>query len=196
MNHRYPLGSKEPSKKRFKLVCASNRELSQLSIMLASDFMDRINRLIVIVPPLRECREDLPEYWKAVWRAEVSLEMFENKPPFSEELTDYFQHSPLNGNFRDLVRLVSHIEIFYGKYKNWEEAIKASFEELAYYEILSDKKPGNGLFKYAESADKMQKRFNFLLAQWAVKEYGGKKEASEAIDKTVDCINKWLRIEV
>jgi len=51
----------------FRLVCATNRLLNELRKgVLDLDFFDRIAVFVLSVPPLRQCREDLPDAWRQV----------------------------------------------------------------------------------------------------------------------------------
>ena len=81
----------------FELVCASNLPLTSLRERLDADLFDRIAHLRVTLPPLRECREDLPSDWRRVWRGEDS--------PWSAPLADALAAHELRGNLRDLERL-------------------------------------------------------------------------------------------
>ncbi|MBK9126172.1 MAG: sigma 54-interacting transcriptional regulator [Phycisphaerales bacterium] len=46
-----------------EVVCASNMPIADLAERLAPDLFDRLSHLIVTVPPLRDCRDDLVDDW-------------------------------------------------------------------------------------------------------------------------------------
>lgn len=81
----------------FELVCASNLPLRELRERLDADLFDRIAHLRVTLPPLRQCRADLPVDWQRMWRGEPA--------PTSTELLAALAVHPLPGNLRDLERL-------------------------------------------------------------------------------------------
>ncbi|TGO02209.1 hypothetical protein PN36_28595, partial [Candidatus Thiomargarita nelsonii] len=58
--HRYrPVGSDKEQETDIEIVCASNRPLDELRKILDADLFDRLSHLIIEIPPLRDCREDL-----------------------------------------------------------------------------------------------------------------------------------------
>lgn len=63
-----PVGSDEERVSDFEVVCASNRSLSELQGLLDADLFDRLSHLVVTIPPLRDCRDDLLGDWREVWR--------------------------------------------------------------------------------------------------------------------------------
>ncbi len=98
----------------FRLVCATNRSLNELrKDVLDLDFFDRIAVFVLSVPPLRQCREDLPDAWRQVLaRAAGSVggtmeghHQFLDHPALLEALLDH----ALPGNFRDLQRAAYHL---------------------------------------------------------------------------------------
>ena len=107
------LGDSRVIQSRFRLVCATNRPLADLrGKVIDEDFFDRVAVFVLQVPPLRACREDLPQIWRsvlagAVVTAELAPEGWEQlrgHPAVLEALADL----PLYGNLRDLQRLAFH----------------------------------------------------------------------------------------
>lgn len=108
------LGDSKLRNSRFRLVCATNRPLEELrSRCLDEDFYDRIGVFVLHVPPLRRCREDLPQAWHQVLRAALSSaelapdgwEAFAAHPAVLGALATH----ALPGNFRDLQRAAFHL---------------------------------------------------------------------------------------
>jgi two-component system NtrC family response regulator len=58
-----PLGGKEEVESDFRLICATNRDLSQMvkDQKFRQDLYYRIRAIVIDLPPLKERREDIPE---------------------------------------------------------------------------------------------------------------------------------------
>ena len=108
------LGDAKVRQSSFRLVCATNRSMNELrNDILDLDFLDRVAVFVLSVPPLRQCREDLPEAWRTVLRsakrnAGVSLEGMDRFATHPTLLAEIASH-PLPGNFRDLQRAAYHL---------------------------------------------------------------------------------------
>ena len=97
----------------FRLVCATNRSVGELRRLLDPDFFDRVAVFVLEVPPLRRCREDLPDAWRSVLKRATRLagvrpegwERYLDHP----KLLDAMQCHPLPGNFRALQRAAFHL---------------------------------------------------------------------------------------
>jgi len=88
-----------------EVVCASNQPIAELSRHLAPDLFDRLSHLIVTIPPLRECREDLPDDWDRVWRELRVNTAIPATAPKHPKVLDAIASNQLPGNLRDLQRL-------------------------------------------------------------------------------------------
>lgn len=108
------LGDTKIRQSSFRLICATNRSLSELSSeILDPDFFDRIAIFVLSVPPLRQCAEDLKDAWRRVLSAAtfsvgtqiVGWEAFVEHPKLLAAITVH----PLPGNFRDLQRAAYHL---------------------------------------------------------------------------------------
>lgn len=108
------LGESETRQSHFRLICATNRTHAELANgMIDPDFYDRIGYFVLTVPPLRECREDIPGAWhKVLERATHSAGI---KPDGWEryrkhkQVIDGLVRCSLPGNFRDLQRAAYHL---------------------------------------------------------------------------------------
>lgn len=100
-----PVGSDEERRSDFDVVCASNRSLSELQGLLDADLFDRLAHLVVTIPPLRECRDDLLSDWREVWRELRADPATTEEAPWDAILARVLVDDPLSGNFRDLQRL-------------------------------------------------------------------------------------------
>lgn len=92
-----------------EVVCASNLPLGELATRLDPDLYDRLSHLVVRLPALRECREDLAEDWGRVWRELRSDEGLPSEAPWSPALESALGKHPLPGNLRELQRLAALI---------------------------------------------------------------------------------------
>lgn len=108
------LGDTKVQQSNFRLICATNRSLAELrGELLDLDFYDRIAIFTLSVPPLRQCKEDLPDAWR-----HVLYDAIRHSGVLPDGADDFFAHStllsaisthPLHGNFRDLQRAAYHL---------------------------------------------------------------------------------------
>ena len=190
----YPIGAENPEKTKFRLVTASNRSIAELTKKyLDLDFLDRIARFIVEIPPLRECREDIKNYWKEVWKETA---YFEAAPSliWNKQLENFLMKDELKGNFRDLQKIAAHIIAFYLKERNKNKAVKLAIEEFKKWKHLSMLNIENGYFQQGKTHNEMIASFEKDMTEWAIKEYGSKKAAAEILNRTEDMLNKYLKM--
>ncbi|WP_438006429.1 sigma 54-interacting transcriptional regulator [Sorangium sp. So ce321] len=88
-----------------EVVCASHLSFEALRKRLDPDLFDRLSLLLVEIPPLRDCREDLRDDWTRVWAEARSLEQLSPEAPWSAAIERALKGDPLPGNLRDLQRL-------------------------------------------------------------------------------------------
>lgn len=89
-----------------EVVCASHLSLRELRERLDDDLFDRLSLLLVEIPPLRQCRDDLKDDFFRVWRELRRQQEFTADPPWSRGIEEALCSDPLAGNLRDLQRLV------------------------------------------------------------------------------------------
>jgi len=190
----YPLGAIEPEIATFRLITATNIKHNELLNKLDLDFLDRISRFIVEIPPLRECLEDLELYWKNVWNEVAN---FEAAPAmiWNKSIELYISTQELNGNFRDLQRLASYIVAFYYKTHKKEFAVKEAIIEFEKWNINNIQQGKESYFRLNSSYTEIVADFNRDLAEWAIKNYGNKKEASKGLSRSESMLSKDLRKE-
>ena len=85
-----PLGSDNELSVDVELVCASNLHVAGLRECLDPDLYDRISHLAVEVPSLRDCREDVADDWRRVWRELRHQESLSRDAPWSRDLGHAF----------------------------------------------------------------------------------------------------------
>jgi len=102
-----PLGAQKHETADFRLVCATNRKMEDLRGILDADFRDRVFRIVIEIPPLRQRHKDLPHIWKKVFdtMAEESSLLVEVDAKLHKQVVERLSQLSLLGNFRDLERL-------------------------------------------------------------------------------------------
>lgn len=104
--HRFrPVGGSQEVTSNFRLVAATNRDLEGMVRRgeFREDLLFRLRTLVIELPPLRECREDIQEltmhYMKAL------CQRFEIRPKeFSPEFWSITTRYPWPGNVRELIQ--------------------------------------------------------------------------------------------
>ena len=86
------------------LVCTSGKSLSELTKVLDQDFLEFIATFVAVIPPLRDCREDIQNDWHLVWK-ELRPENLPEDPPITANLTDFLASEHFSGNFYDLKKI-------------------------------------------------------------------------------------------
>lgn len=98
---------------RFRLIAGTNLTDDALAERLSPDFLDRIRDLEISIPPLRDCREDLPAMWRAVCHhASIAHGVPINHfVTYDGEVARVLRRHPLPGNWRDLRRLATRLAV-------------------------------------------------------------------------------------
>jgi transcriptional regulator with AAA-type ATPase domain len=124
-----PIGGDKSAPSKFRLIAATNQPRSILREKLTPDFLDRVSDLVIELPELRDCRDDLGDIWRSVVRA--ACEELDQRDPVRaggsgggrgqvDSLASEFQpHQAkiekalttmrLPGNFRDLEKLARRL---------------------------------------------------------------------------------------
>ena len=102
-----PLGSTQEDTVDVRIVSATHRDLAAdvRNGRFRQDLFYRLNVIEIVVPPLRERREDLPALCQALL-ARIALESGMPVPPLSATLLQELQQHPLPGNVRELENLL------------------------------------------------------------------------------------------
>ena len=123
-----PLGADQELEVDVEVVCASNLPLVALREHLDYDLFDRIGHLMVEIPPLRSCREDLEDDWQRVWRELRRDGDLSSDAPVTSELRRLLMTHPLPGNLRDLQRL-AYLIAAWSRRADSEQAISTAIGE-------------------------------------------------------------------
>lgn len=180
----YPIGSTKPEKANFRLICASNNQLSELvtNQKIDTDFFDRISRFIVEIPPIRQCPLDMEAFWKTTWNAVSNFATAPAMPEASLIIPELLK-LPLSGNFRDLERIASLILANLVQKKSPKESTTQAINEFNYFESLKTT-PNKSTFPYSvdKTYQEMLSQFRLNLFEWAKKAYPTTTEAIRKLD--------------
>ncbi|MFL0147951.1 sigma 54-interacting transcriptional regulator [Tenacibaculum maritimum] len=187
----YPIGSNEPRVAKFRLITASNKSFQELNdVYLDLDFIDRIARFIVEIPPLRKSREDLSRFWNDAWK---SVHNSDDGPQLinAAAINKFLTEDPLYGNFRDLQRLAALVGAFYLSYKNQKTAVKEGISEFKKWStIQQSSKSGDSFFIDDKDYNHIIAHFNKELVLWAESNYGSLQEASRVLKRSESALRK------
>jgi DNA-binding NtrC family response regulator len=108
------LGDDRTHKSNFRLLTATNIGMNDLLERLDPDFLDRISLLTLMVPALREIREELNWLWESVYesafqRANIHSSLTKLSKTHNDKIISHLKKHPLPGNLRDLFRIAYRI---------------------------------------------------------------------------------------
>lgn len=179
-----PVGSDKEASANVELVCASNLPLPELRDRLDADLFDRLSHLIVTVPPLRECRDDVQEDWGRVWRELRERDDVPTVAPVSRALEETLGRHPLHGNLRDLQRLAALVMAWWPQ-EGSNSAVSAALREWdSFAACAHTQEPGLG---HGSRVDRVR-WFRARLARWAKDQHGTWAAAAAALtcdEKTI-----------
>ncbi|MCZ0942897.1 MAG: sigma 54-interacting transcriptional regulator [Gammaproteobacteria bacterium] len=183
-----PLGGDAEVAVDVELICASNLDDAVLRDRLDPDLYDRISHLTVRIPPIRECREDIADGWRAVWRELRRDERLPGEAPWNSHLASTLADHDLPGNLRDLQRLAALLMAWWSG--DAEESIGTALANwnlgLAEAELEWD---GRGGLYGSGSRQEFIRRFRHRLALWSKERHGTWRDAAAALQ----CDEKTLR---
>jgi len=143
-----PVGDSNTIFSNFRLITATNKLIEDIvGKEIDPDFYDRISVFVVQLPPLRNCKEDIPLFWSevlsnAVKNCEVFPDRWEEYSN-SELIINYLQNHNLHGNFRDIQKLAYHLIA----------ALNAGREETQIIKMIQSVlpvKPAHKIFPFTE----------------------------------------------
>lgn len=110
-----PVGGLETKKTSARVVVASNASLSVMKEtgVLREDLFFRLATFRVILPPLRERREDIVPLFQ-YFLSQYSDRFKKSPPSYSKKLLDRIEAHEWKGNIRELSRKTEHAALFCG----------------------------------------------------------------------------------
>lgn len=102
------VGGTKPIRLDVRVIAATNQDLEEMVVKgkFRQDLFYRLNVVSLVIPPLRERKEDIPllvEKFRDQYAAKYKKEVF-----FSEEVMEIFQQYHWPGNVRELQNVVEH----------------------------------------------------------------------------------------
>ncbi|GAB4344259.1 MAG: hypothetical protein OHK0038_24450 [Flammeovirgaceae bacterium] len=188
--------NKERKVKDVRLIFATNQNVEKLHDLLLSDFYDRIVQHVIHIPPLRETLEDREQDWEKVWKGLK----FKGMPsvPKEPKLMQWLKKLPLYGNYRDLQKIAMYYNIF----NQFDDDTKKMLKEKTAFEYAKNEfekyhSPVTAFLekeKYNFNTKKTTKEmiadYKYELQNWAVKEFGGRKQAIKHFNDLGDNITE------
>ncbi len=180
----------------FDLICATNRSEKELKQMLDMDFYDRICVYKVTLPPLRERREDIPDFWNRTWN-DVCLstghEELISEGRINNYLSEYFAKSNLYGNIRSL-RKIAFLKIAWMNEKSDKEILEMVADEEE-QELENATFSQDSFFKKYESMPwkDADAQFRRDLAQWSEQKYGSLSNVEKKLGWKIRNLQNALR---
>ena len=109
-----PLGDDRPKNSDFRLLTATNIDMSELRNRLDPDFLDRISLITLQVPPLRKIPEEIPWLWETVFeqaviRSGAGSGGTKLTVGHHRQIASQLMKHPLPGNLRDLFRIAYRV---------------------------------------------------------------------------------------
>jgi two-component system response regulator HydG len=107
------VGSATDNKVDVRIIAATNENL-EIAITegrFREDLFHRLNEFSVLVPPLRERKEDIAEF-AAEFLRQANVELDKKVNQFSPDVIELFQHHHWNGNLRELRNMVRRLTLF------------------------------------------------------------------------------------
>jgi transcriptional regulator with PAS, ATPase and Fis domain len=177
-----PMGSDIEKVVKCNLIFASNQSIDELRELLLPDFYDRIVQHVVVIPPLRETREDVVTDWQRVW-AYLKFGN-EESAPSEAGLIKWLKELPLYGNFRDLQKIAMYYQVFNDLPKdarNEKTALDYAKAQFKAYHSAPDQISSDHWFNFSEklTTKQMIQDYLFELQDWATKRFGSHKKACE-----------------
>ena len=171
------VGSDQEQSIDVELVCASNLPITELRAQLDADLFDRLSHLVVRVPALSDCRDDLRDDWSKVWREVRQRQDLPETAPWSTELECTLGDHPLPGNLRDLQRLAVLVMAWWAD-GNVGEAIERARHEWSRwtFDAITDESG----FGIGSRKDRTQ-WFQTQLAKQAKEQHGTWSAAAKAL---------------
>lgn len=129
----FRLGGKKEIQSRFKLVCATNRNLEEMVAQgrFRQDLYMRISTFPVRMPALEERREDIPEIVKSLLpKCCEENQVFVDYAELPEDFVEFLKENRIEGNIRGIDHCLSRLLVYSPKdkrgrpqFQNWRSIV-------------------------------------------------------------------------
>jgi two-component system response regulator PilR (NtrC family) len=173
------VGGTEDIKVEERLICATNRDIEKevMEERFREDLYYRLKVIPIMIPPLRERREDIPLIAKHFLK-KYSKEMKKELKDFSPEAMEFLLQYPYLGNVRELENIVEGAVAL--------ESSDVIAKESLPYNYLKDSEFALSVGEIPEAGVDLEKivaETEMKLIEHALKEAGGvKKKAAEFLN--------------
>ncbi len=170
-----PLGSTKTQNSDFRLVAATNRNINEALREgdLRQDLFYRLNTFQVLIPPLRERREDIPALI-TTFIQRFSEQLGKEPPKFSSEAFERLLEYPWPGNIRELQNAVEYSVILADRELITEKQLPKEILLPAALQGMAAKANGGETLKLDD-----QEKETILKA--LAQAHGNKKKAAEIL---------------
>ncbi|HRQ70167.1 MAG TPA: sigma 54-interacting transcriptional regulator [bacterium] len=187
------LGDTKVLHSKFRLISATNKSLKDLKEkFLDMDFFDRVAVFILRIPPLRECREDIPDAWRKSLTSSANVLETTNTGwenfLYDGQILEAFSKHKLPGNFRDLQKVSFHLlaALTNGK-RSKNEIIRYALNSLDFENEISDEinETTENIMNFLPLDAGLQKCLDNYEKKWIeaaiIKANGNKSEAARLL---------------
>jgi len=156
-----------------RFIASTNRDLRKMirEKKFREDLFYRLNVISILIPPLRERKEDIPDLVDYFFKEELGF-----LPEIDQEVYDFFKVQPWYGNVRELINNLKRISIFLkNKEKITLSDAKPHVKNLKIYTEEEKTKFIN--MSYKKAVEKFRKEY--LLSKLDKNNWNQKKTAEE-----------------
>ena len=150
------IGDHEEKRLDARIICATNRQLRHEieTGAFRSDLFYRINVISVVLPPLRERRDDIP-YLAEYLRAQFNQRFHRDAPPLSSESVHLLQEREWPGNVRELENCIARYVVLGSEEAFYSERAERERGRVPYETTADGKIP---LKRIAQNATRQMER--------------------------------------
>jgi PAS domain S-box-containing protein len=177
------LGGTLPKKVDVRLICASNQDLKELIAkqQFRSDLYYRLNVIPVLVPPLRERREDIP-YLIGMFLDHFNQKYGKNKVIGKEAFKSLLNY-PWPGNVRELENLIERLVVI----------VPGENIEIEDLPVEFNSEGGNHIVQPGVSLPEHLRRIERSIIQNAIKTHGNARKAAFHLGVNPSTITRKLK---
>jgi DNA-binding NtrC family response regulator len=192
----YPLGSDQPRQSRARIITATNQDLSakEADGSFRRDLHYRLCSHQVVVPPLRERREDLPlllDYFLT----EAAQSMEKKQPTVPEALMPLLMSYSFPGNIRELRAMVYDAVSVHVKGVLSLARFRAAIKESESIVEVNDQTAGEhgAKVKFADVLPTLKEVSQLLVAEALKRSQGNQSAAARLLGVTPQALSKRLK---
>ncbi len=178
-----PVGSDRTGQVDVRVIAATHRNLGLLvrEGRFREDLLYRLNVIPLVVPPLRDRREDILPLTTQFLKEAQDRNPMSPVTSFSDEAMDVINHAPWRGNVRELENAVERVVVL------CREAVVTT-QDLAF---LQDKSPESPSLTEDDTSLTLKQMNQRYLQQVLARTHGDKARAAEIMDINLSTLYRW-----